>query len=81
MVKDTVKKAAPLSETSLEILEVLKANETPMTLAEIKVTVPKANSAHLVALRTRNLVASEQVEIEVVKTSKVKVLQYAVKGE
>jgi hypothetical protein len=80
MAKETVKKVAPLSETSNEILEVLKASETPMTLAQIKELVPNANSAHLTALRTRNLVEGEQVEIEVVKTTKAKVLQYTVRG-
>jgi len=81
MAKETVKKVAPLSETSNEILEVLKASETPMTLAQIKELVPNANPAHLTALRTRNLVEGEQIEVEVVKTTKAKVLQYTAKGE
>ena len=81
MAKDTVKKVAPLSETSNEILTVLKGSETPMTLAQIKVVVPSANSAHLTALRTRNLVEGEEIEVEVVKTTKTKVLQYTVRGE
>jgi hypothetical protein len=76
MSKETVKKVAPLSETATEILEVLKASETPLTLAQIKTVVSGANPAHLVALRSRGLVNSEQVEVEVVKTTKAKVLQY-----
>jgi uncharacterized membrane protein len=81
MAKETAKKVAPLSDTSNEILEVLRASDVPMTLAQIKVLVPSANPANLTALRTRNLVEGEQVEIEVVKTTKAKVLQYTVKGE
>jgi DNA-binding transcriptional ArsR family regulator len=81
MSKETVKKVAPLSDTANEILDVLKASETPLTLAQIKEVVPSANSAHLTALRTRGLVEGEQVEIEVVKTTKAKVLQYVAKGE
>jgi hypothetical protein len=81
MAKETVKKPAPLSDTATEILEVLRTAETPLTLAQIKVLVPSANSAHLTALRTRGLVIGDEVEVEVVKTTKTKVLQYVIKGE
>jgi len=75
------KKVAPLSETANEILEVLKGATEPMTLAQIKTLVPTANSAHLTGLRNRELVSGTEVEVEVVKVSKAKVLQYSIKGE
>ncbi len=71
MAKETVKKVAELSPVALEVLDVLRASETPITLAEIKVIVPNANSAHLTALRTRNLVSAEEVEKTVMATKKV----------
>jgi hypothetical protein len=77
MSKETVKKVAPLSDTANEILDVLKANDKPLTLAQIKEFVPSANPAHLTALRTRELVVGETVEVDVVKTTKAKVLQYS----
>ena len=72
------KKVAALSATAVEILEVLKSAEKPMTLAEIKEVVPTANSAHLTALRNRSKVGAVEVEKEIVTVSKRKVLEYNV---
>ena len=71
-------KQAELSAVATEVLEVVRASEKPMTLAEIKAIVPTANSAHLTALKTRGLVQAEDVEIVV--QSKRTVLAYSVKN-
>ncbi len=76
MAKETVKKVAELSPVAVDVLEMLKSADAPMTLAEIKETIPSANSAHLTALRTRNLVTGAEVE-KIVPTVK-KVLAYSV---
>jgi hypothetical protein len=76
---NTVKKVAELSPIALEVKALLEASSKPLTLKEIKETIPSANSAHLTALRTRNLVTAD--EVEVVVTSKAKVLAYSLKTE
>lgn len=75
------KQIAPLSPKAQEILDFLKGQTEPITLADIKANVEGANSAHLTALRTRGLIATDEVEKEVVRVVKTKVLTYAVKGE
>jgi len=74
-------KIAELSPVALQVLEVIKTAEKPLTLAEIKEVVPSAQPAHLNALRSpeRNLVSAE--EVEVIITSKRKVLAYSLKTE
>jgi hypothetical protein len=74
-------KVAELSPIALEVLEVIKASDRPLTLAEIKESVPLAQPAHLNALRSpdRNLVVAE--EVEVIVQSKRKVLAYSLKTE
>ncbi len=79
MAKNGTKKVAELSPVALEVKAVLENAEKPMTLKEIKEIVPTANSAHLTALRTRELVVAE--EVEVIVTSKAKVLAYSLKTE
>lgn len=69
-----------LSPKATEILDFLKAQETPVTLADIKKVITDANSAHLTALRTRGLVNADEIEIEVPKVTKTKVLRYKVKA-
>jgi DNA-binding transcriptional ArsR family regulator len=76
-----MQKVNPLSPKATEILDFLKSATEPMTLAEIKEKVEGANSAHLTALRTRGLISTDEVEKEVVRVVKSKVLTYAVKGE
>lgn len=72
-----VKKPAELSPVALEVLEVIKTAEKPLTLAEIKATVPTANSAHLTALRKRELVDADETEITV--ETKRTVLAYSIR--
>ena len=72
------KKVAELSAKSLEALEVLKASEKALTLAELKEVVADLNSSHLTALRNRNLVSADSVEKEVVTVAKRTVNVYSV---
>ena len=74
-----IKKVAPLSDEATAVLEVLRTAGKPLTLAELKVLMPSANSAHLTALRTRGLI--EANEVEVVVPTKRTVLAYHKKGE
>ena len=76
MAKETVKKVAELSPIANEVLTLIKASDKPLTLAEIKASIPTANSAHLTALRSRNLVVSE--DKEVIVETKRKVLAYSI---
>ena len=71
------KKERPLSDTSKTILEFLKESDEALTLAEIKEKFPEANSAHLTALRNRDLVVAEQTEKEVTTIAKRKVNTYS----
>jgi len=70
-----------LSTVAQEILDFLKEQENGMTLAEIKTQMPNANPSHLKALRTRDLVDADEVEVEVTVVKKTKVLKYVVKAE
>ena len=63
-------KKAELSPTALEIKALLETAEKPLTLKEIKETVPNANPAHLTALRARDLVNADEVEVMVTSKSK-----------
>ena len=56
------KKVKELSDGAKEVLAVLTDSESPMTLAEIKETLPSANSSHLTALKNRGMVTSEPTE-------------------
>lgn len=73
-------KTNELSPKATEILDFLKGQDAPMTLAEIKLTIEDANPAHLTALRTRGLVNADETEVETVKVTKTKVLKYKVKA-
>lgn len=69
-------KKPELSVVALEILEMLKSNKSGLTVANIKANGIDANSAHLVALKKRGLIDSEEVEIEVPTVVKRKVQLY-----
>ena len=71
-------KTRELSAKAKEVLEVLRASEKALTLAELKEVVADLNSSHLTALRNRNLVSAEEVEKEVVTVVKRKVNSYSV---
>ena len=71
------KKVAELSAKAKEVLEVLTASETALTLAELKTLVADVNSSHLTALRNRGLVAADKVEKEVVTVAKRTVNTYS----
>lgn len=73
-------KVNPLSPGAVQALEILKAADAPMTLAEMNegLDTPIA-SAHLTALKRRGLVDSEKVEIEVVTVREVNA--YSATGE
>jgi len=75
------KKMPPLSATANAVLTALQSFPEGATLSQIKEILPEANAAHLVALRSRGLVGSEQVEIETVKIVKSKVNLYTVKAD
>ena len=75
-MSEKAKKVAELSPIAVEVLALIKTSEKPLTLAEIKASIPTANSAHLTALRTRELIVSD--EVEVVVTSTRKVLAYSI---
>ena len=63
-----------LSPKSLEVLQVLKGVESPMTMSDLQ--VENLNSAHLTALVNRGLVVAEKVVVEVPTTVKRKVNAY-----
>ena len=63
-----------LSPKSLEVLQVLKGVESPMTMGDLQ--VENLNSAHLTALVNRGLVVAEKVVVEVPTTVKRKVNAY-----
>lgn len=63
-----------LSPKSLEVLQVLKGVESPMTMNDLQ--VENLNSAHLTALVNRGLVVAEKVVVEVPTTVKRKVNAY-----
>ena len=63
-----------LSPKSLEVLQVLKGVESPMTMNELQ--VENLNSAHLTALVNRGLVVAEKVVVEVPTIAKRKVNAY-----
>jgi chromosome segregation and condensation protein ScpB len=75
-MSEKTKKVAELSPIAVEVLALIKTSEKPLTLAEIKASIPTANPAHLTALRTRELIVSD--EVEVVVTSTRKVLAYSI---
>ena len=55
-------KVKELSDGAKSVLEVLENSEKALTLAEIKKTLPSANSSHLTALKNRGMVTSEPTE-------------------
>lgn len=69
-------KERALSVEATEILEFVRASESALTLADIKVAFPKANSSHLTALANRNLVSADKIEKEVITVTKRKVNSY-----
>jgi len=70
------KKVRELSPKAKEVLAVLQASETALTLAELKDLVPNLNSSHLTALANRDLVSTEKVTKEVVTVTKREVNSY-----
>ena len=58
------KKMSKLSEASRQALEVIKNVDGWMTFAQVKVSLPDLNPAHLGALTRRGLVKSEPKEVE-----------------
>lgn len=76
------KKVVKLSEESLRAFQLLKESETPLTILDMKNKgFENANSSHLVALKNRGLVTSEEVEILVPTLVKRKVQIYTLTGE
>lgn len=69
-------KERALSEGAKEVLELLKNSDKALTLADIKETIPTANSSHLTALANRGLVSADKVEKEVATVTKRKVNIY-----
>lgn len=65
-----------LSAVALEILSAIKDNKGGLTVADIKKLGIDANSSHLVALKKRGLIDSEETEIEVATIVKRKVQLY-----
>jgi hypothetical protein len=71
-------KERELSAVAKEVFKALQSFPNGATLADIKKVVPNANSAHLVALKSRGLVNAEKVEIETERIVKSKVNSYSV---
>ena len=70
-------KVNKLSEGSLKVLEIMKASNTGMTVAEIKENgFEGVNSSHLTALKNRGIVESQEVVREVVSVTKRKMNVY-----
>ena len=71
------KTVAPLSPVAQSILDILKAEGRPLTLAEVRdLGIADANSAHFVALRNRGFLTSEKVTREEMKLVKSEVNVY-----
>lgn len=71
------KTVAPLSPVAQSILDLMKAEGRPLTLAEVReLGIPDANSAHFVALRNRGFLTSEKVTREEMKLVKSEVNVY-----
>lgn len=67
-----------LSQTAEKIYEILKGSENGLTVADLKEMGINANSSHLVALKKRGLIDSEDTIIEVQTVVKRKVQLYKV---
>ena len=71
------KTVAPLSPVAQSILDLMKAEGRPLTLAEVRdLGIAEANSAHFVALRNRGFLTSEKVTREEMKLVKSEVNVY-----
>jgi hypothetical protein len=71
------KKVLPLSPIAVSIFNLMKAEGKALTLAEVQALgITEANASHFTALRNRGLIASEQIEKEVVTVAKRKVNVY-----
>lgn len=71
------KTVAPLSPVAQSILDLMKAEGRPLTLAEVRdLGIADANSAHFVALRNRGFLTSEKVTREEMKLVKSEVNVY-----
>jgi hypothetical protein len=71
------KTVAPLSPVAQAILDLMKAEGRPLTLAEVRdLGIADANSAHFVALRNRGFLTSEKVTREEMKLVKSEVNVY-----
>lgn len=73
------KKIAPLSDVSQAIYDLMVKENRPLTLAEVReLGIDGANSAHFTALKNRGLIASTDVEKEVVTVTVRTVKLYSV---
>lgn len=71
------KTVAPLSPVAQSILDLMRAEGRPLTLAEVRdLGIADANSAHFVALRNRGFLTSEKVTREEMKLVKSEVNVY-----
>lgn len=70
-------KPAELSPVATEVLNLIKTATGPLTLAQIRETIPTAAPAHLSALRKRELINAESVDVDVMVTKSV--LAYSIK--
>jgi len=79
MEKTKTKTVPELSPVAQAVLEVIKTKPEGMTLAEVKENgVASANSAHITALKTRELI-EDLGEVEIVVKTKRKVHLYRAK--
>lgn len=73
----TTKKTNELSEGAKTALALLKEHKEGLTIAKMKeLGFENANSSHLVALKKRGLIVSDETEIEVQTVVKRKVQLY-----
>lgn len=71
------KTVAPLSPVAQSILDLMRAENRPLTLAEVRdLGIADANSSHFIALRNRGFITSEKVAREEMKLVKSEVNVY-----
>lgn len=71
------KTVAPLSPVAVAILDLMKAENRPLTLEEVRALgIADANPSHFTALRNRGYIASEKVEKEVMRLVKSEINVY-----
>lgn len=71
------KTVAPLSPVAVAILDLMKAENRPLTLEEVRALgIADANPSHFTALRNRGYITSEKVEKEVMRLVKSEINVY-----